>query len=192
MDQGNKELPEFLAVDVDRCFEQLMMVYQHRLYAFALRQVGNEQDAEDIVQEAFLRAYHALKNYPESRIQALHLQQWLYKITLNVLRNAVRKSEHTTMPFDLSEDSPLLEIEDQAARPYEETNWHEWKQEIAMLLMTLPPAYREVINLHYFEDLSYREIAELLNLPEGTVKATVHRAIRLLRGALGTRMNEAR
>jgi RNA polymerase sigma-70 factor (ECF subfamily) len=54
-------LPALLATDLDYYFEQLMLVYQHQLYAFALRQVGNVQDAEDIVQEAFLRAYHALK-----------------------------------------------------------------------------------------------------------------------------------
>ncbi len=59
-----------------------MLVYQHRLYAFALRQVGNAQDAEDIVQETFLRAHHALKDYSASRIRTLQLRQWLYKITL--------------------------------------------------------------------------------------------------------------
>ena len=193
MDQGHEELPELLAGDVDRYFEQLMRVYQHRLYAFALRQAGNEQDAEDIVQEAFLRAHHALKNYPESQIQALRLQQWLYKITLNVLRNAARKSEHiAAVPLDLSEDSPLLALEDQAAGPDEEAKQHDLEQELAIHLMTLPPPYRLLINLHYFEDLSYREIAELLNQPAGTVKANMHRGLQLLRRALGSSMNEAR
>lgn len=58
--------------------------------------------------------------------------------------------------------------------------------------MTLPPSYRLIINLHYLEDLSYREIAELLNQPAGTVKASMHRALRLLRIALETSTNEAR
>ncbi len=58
MEQHHQELPALLAVDLDGHFGQLMSMYQHRLYAFALRQAGNAQDAEDIVQEAFLRAHH--------------------------------------------------------------------------------------------------------------------------------------
>lgn len=192
MDQRHEELPELLAEDLDRHFEQLMMVYQHRLYAFALRQVGNAQDAEDIVQETFLRAHHALKNYPGSRIRTLQLRQWLYKITLNVFRNATRRSEPQSVPLDLSEDSPALAIEDQAASLDEEVNRHEWKQELEILVATLPQQYRVAVNLHYFEDFSHREIAELLNQPSGTVKANVHRGIQLLRRALGTQLNEAR
>lgn len=192
MDQRHEELPELLAEDLDRHFEQLMMVYQHQLYAFALRQVGNAQDAEDIVQETFLRAHHALKNYPGSRIRTLQLRQWLYKITLNVFRNATRRSELQSVPLDLSEDSPALAIEDQAASLDEEVNRHEWKQELEILVATLPQQYRVAVNLHYFEDFSHREIAELLNQPSGTVKANVHRGIQLSRRALGTQLNEAR
>lgn len=192
MDQRYEELPELLAKDLDRHFEQLMMVYQHQLYAFALRQVGNAQDAEDIVQETFLRAHHALKNYPGPRIRTLQLRQWLYKITLNVFRNATRRSELQSVPLDLSEDSPALAIEDQAASLDEEVNRHEWKQELEILVATLPQQYRVAVNLHYFEDFSHREIAELLNQPSGTVKANVHRGIQLLRRALGTQLNEAR
>src|SRR5712691_11400275 len=109
MDQHHEELSTCLAEDLESYFEQLMQTYQHRLYAFALRQVGNAQDAEDIVQETFLRAYHALKNYPASRIRTLQLRQWLYKITLNVFRNAVRRPELEAASLDLSEDSLLLE-----------------------------------------------------------------------------------
>ena len=192
MDQGHEDISQLLASDVDGHFEQLMRFYQHRLYAFALRQVGNAQNAEDIVQEAFLRAYHALKNYPPARIQQMRLQQWLYKITLNVLRNSTRTQQHAETSLDLSENSPLLDIEDEALGPDELTSRQEWQQELAVLLMTLPPAYRLIINLHYFEDLSYREMAALLNQPAGTVKAAVHRAIRLLRIALETGANEAR
>ena len=109
MDQGHEDISQLLASDVDGHFEQLMLHYQHRLYAFVLRQVGNAQNAEDIVQEAFLRAYHALKNYPPARIREMRLQQWLYKITLNVLRNATRTRQHAEISLDLNENSPLNE-----------------------------------------------------------------------------------
>ena len=192
MNQRHLELPELLATDLDCYFEQLMLVYQHRLYAFALRQVGNAQDAEDIVQETFLHAHHALKNYPASRIRTLQLRQWLYKITVNVFRNHTRRSELQAIPLDMSEDSQLLEIEDQSVEPEMEVYWREWRRELEARVATLPQPYGVAVNLHYFEDLSYREIAELLNQPVGTVKANVHRGIQLLRRALETSKNETR
>jgi len=192
MEQHHQELPALLAADLDGHFGQLMSMYKHRLYAFALRQAGNAQDAEDIVQEAFLRAHHALKNYPVARIRTLRVQQWLYKITLNVFRNRARRPAPQSVPFDVSEDSPLLEIEDQSGRPDDEAYWREWRHELESGVTTLPEPYRSVVNLHYFEDLSLREVAELLNQPVGTVKANVHRGLQLLRRALETQANEWR
>ncbi len=192
MEQQEQALPALLASKLDSSFEQFMSVYQHRLYAFALRQTGNAQDAEDIVQEAFLRAYHALKSYPAPRIETLHIQQWLYKITLNVFRNQARKFAPRLAPLDLSEDGPCLEIEDASIEPDMEVYWHEWRDELEMRLAALPQPYRLTIDLHYFEELSYAEIAGLLQLPTGTVKAHVHRGIQLLRKALATRQNEMR
>jgi RNA polymerase sigma-70 factor, ECF subfamily len=192
MEQHHQELPALLAADLDGHFGQLMSMYQHRLYAFALRQAGNAQDAEDIVQEAFLRAHHALKNYPVARIRTLRVQQWLYKITLNVFRNRARRCAPTPVPFDVSEDSPLLAIEDQSGRPDEEAYRREWRHELESGVATLPEPYRSAVNLHYFEDLSLREVAELLNQPVGTVKANVHRGLQLLRRALETQANEWR
>lgn len=192
MEQHHQELPALLAADLDGHFGQMMSMYQRRLYAFALRQAGNAQDAEDIVQEAFLRAHHALKNYPVAHIRTLRVQQWLYKITLNIFRNRARRSMPPSVPFDVSEDSPLLEIEDQSGRPDEEAYWREWRHELESRVATLPEPYRSVVNLHYFEDLSLREVAELLNQPVGTVKANVHRGLQLLRRALETQANEWR
>ncbi len=192
MDHQDRDLQLLLAADLDAYFEQFMLVYQHRLYAFALRQVGNPQDAEDIVQEAFLRAHHALKNYPSSRIQGLQLRQWLFKITLNVFRNRIRHLEPPSVPIDTSEDNPILEIEDQDEEPLSKIYWREWRNELEARIAELPEQYRTAVNLHYFEDLSYREIAELLNQPVGTVKATIHRGIRLLRKALEIQVNEMR
>jgi RNA polymerase sigma-70 factor, ECF subfamily len=192
MEQHSRNLPALLATDLDGHFGQLMVMYQHRLRAFALRHTGNAQDAEDIVQETFLRAHHALKNYPVARIRTLQIQQWLYKITLNVFRNRARRVEPQSAPLDVSEDSLMLEIEDQAVGPDEEVYRREWRRELEKWVATLPEPYRSAVNLHYFEDLSLREVAELLNQPVGTVKANVHRGLVLLRSALKTRANEWR
>jgi RNA polymerase sigma-70 factor, ECF subfamily len=144
---------------------------------------------KDIVQETFLRTYHALKSYPVLKVRALRLRQWLYTITLNIFRNRQRKPEHQSIPLDISEDSPLLEIEDPSHGPDEEAYWHEWRRELETQLASLSERHRVAVTLYYFEDLSYVEIAELLNQPVGTVKAHVHRALRQLHKALETQTN---
>ena len=192
MDQADEQLLSLLATDLDYHFRQLVILYQQRLYSFALRLVGSPQDAEDIVQESFLRTYHALKSYPVLKVRALRLRQWLYAITLNIFRNRQRKTEHQSIPLDTSEESPLLEIEDPSCGPDEEAYWHEMRRELEMKLASLAERYRIAVTLYYFEDLSYTEIAELLNQPIGTVKAHVHRALRQLHKALDTQTNGVR
>lgn len=192
MEQYSRDLPVLLATDLDDHFGQFMVVYQHRLHTFALRQTGNMQDAEDIVQETFLRAHHALKNYPSARIRTLQIQQWLYKIALNVFRNRLRRVEPQSAPLDISEESTVLEIEDQSDCPDAEVYRRERRSELERWVATLPEPYCSAVNLHYFEDLSLREVAELLNQPVGTVKANVHRGLQLLRRDLKTQANEWR
>ena len=192
MDQDEEDLLSLLATDLDHHFGQLVILYQQRLLSFALRLVGSPQDAQDISQETFLRAYHALKSYPVFRVRALRLQQWLYTITLNIFRNRQRKPEHQSIPLDASEGSPQLEIEDPSCGPDEEVYWHETRRELEMQLASLTEPYRVAVTLYYFEDLSYLEIAKLLNQPIGTVKAHVHRALRQLHKALATQKNGVR
>jgi RNA polymerase sigma-70 factor (ECF subfamily) len=142
MDQDDADLLSLLATDLDRDFRQLVLYYQQRLYSFALRLAGSPHDAEDIVQEAFLRAYHALKSYPVLKVRALRLRPWLYAITLNIFRDRKRKPEHLSISLDTSEDSPMLEIKDQSLGPDEEAYWHEWRDELERHVATLPERYR--------------------------------------------------
>lgn len=191
MAQSDKQLPELLATDLDCYFKQLVLSYQHRLYAFALRQAGSPQDAEDIAQEAFIRAYYALGDYPAERILALKLQPWLFKITLNVFYSRLRTARLPLVPLDMSEESVHLDIEnDWREQPEVALEDSERIRELEALVCTLPVQYREAINLYYFEDLSYREIAELLNQPLGTVKSSLHRGTRLLRKTLETQKSK--
>ncbi|HYK84836.1 MAG TPA: RNA polymerase sigma factor [Ktedonobacteraceae bacterium] len=180
-----------LAADLNRYFSQLVLTYQHRLYAFALRQSGSLQDAEDIAQEAFIRAYYALGDYPPERIRLIKLQPWLYKITLNVFYERLRHARLQLVPLDITEDSLHLDIEDDwREQPDVVLENREGIRELETLVHTLPAQYREAISLFYFEDLSYREIAELLNCPIGTVKSTLHRGTKLLRKTLETQKRE--
>jgi RNA polymerase sigma factor (sigma-70 family) len=103
MDAGDSQIVALLATDLKHSYEQLVSTYWHRLKAFILRHVGSPQDAEDIVQEAFVRAYYALEAYPEQRILALKVRPWLYKITWSVYCNHIdtqsyRIRSHSTRP----------------------------------------------------------------------------------------------
>ncbi|MEO7001629.1 MAG: RNA polymerase sigma factor, partial [Ktedonobacterales bacterium] len=96
------ELLRRLARNVDGAFEPLLLIYQDRLYALALRLSGNAQDAEEIAQDTFVRAYRALGTYTPERIQALRLRPWLYQIALNRWRNQHRKHRLPTRSLDAS------------------------------------------------------------------------------------------
>ncbi len=177
-------LTALLATNIDRHFKQLVLTYQHMLYGFVLRQTGSVQEAEDITQEAFIRSYYALKDYPTQKIRELQLQAWLFKIALNVFYNRQRIHTLQQTSLDAHENNTLLELEDSADGPDQIAWYGEQRQEIERLVISLPEHYRVVINLYYFEELSYQEIAELLNQPLGTIKAKKHRGIALLRKML--------
>ncbi len=185
MNRSDAQLPGLLAAALDRHFHQLVQSYQPQLYAFLLRQAGSSLDAEDILQEVFIRAYYALAGYPGERIQALKLRAWLFKIALNTFYSPGWKRRLLCVPLDLSDDSALLEVEDDwREQPDVIVEDKERLRELDTLVSTLPARYREAVNLYYFEDLTYQEIAELLGQPLGTVKSNVHRGVRLLREAL--------
>ncbi len=193
MDQSDTDWPLLLATDLDHYFKELVLTYQHRLYAFALRQTGSSQDAEDIVQEALIRAYYALDDYSPQRLRALKIQPWLYKIALNVFYNRIRSSRLQVVPLDTSENSALLAIEgDWREQPDMLLEDTESLHELEALVARLPEQYREAVNLYYFESFSYREIAELLNQPMGTIKSSLHRGLRVLRTMLTAQRREVR
>ena len=174
-------LSDLLASDLNRYFPSLVLNFQQRLYAFALRYTGTSQDAEDIAQETFIRAYHALADYPVERVRTMNIQTWLYKIALHICyrhRKATRLHYISLDP--LEEEQAALEG-DEREYPERVLEDREELQELETRLSLLPEQYRVAIICYYFEELGYREIAELLNQPIGTVKSNVHRGMRLLR-----------
>lgn len=191
--EQTRALTVALAQDLDGAFESVVCAYQQRIYGFALRLAGNNSaDAEEIAQDAFVRAYRALGTYPGERIRALALRPWLYQIALNVARNRLRDhaSERRAAPLSLDEsdeDGQARRIEpedDPAERPEAVAEADERRRELAARLARLPARYRGAVVLRHVEGFSYAEIAELLGQPVGTVKANVHRGVQLLRAAL--------
>jgi len=174
-----------LATHLNCSFEWLVVTYQHQLYAFALRLSGSPQDAEEIAQDAFVRAYRALASYPPERVCTLALPGWLYRIVLNVYRNRRRIRKLATVSLDAPEaDALLAGADDGSKQPEAVLERGEGSHELAVQIAALPHHLRIAVVLRHVEGLSYAEIATILGQPIGTVKANVHRGVRLLRQAL--------
>jgi RNA polymerase sigma-70 factor, ECF subfamily len=168
-------------------FDQIVDDYQRRLYGFALRMTGNREDAEEIVQDAFVRAYRALGKMSLEQRSDLRLQPWLYTITLNVTRNRLRTKRPTNVALDALADPDALLRESHDGPPQPETIV-EQNAEVALVeraLLQLPMHLRAAATLRFIEGRSHPEIAEILHQPIGTVKSHVHRAVRILRRILG-------
>lgn len=193
MECGDTTLPLLLATDVRHHFKRVVETYQHRLYTFVYRLTLSHQDAEDIVQESFVRAYIALVTYPQSRIQTLKLQPWLYKIALNEFHHHRRSARLHVIPMDISDDSSIFAIEDTAdTRPDILIENQEQWQELETAVARLPERYRIPVMCYYFEHLGYQEIADLLDQPLGTIKSTIFRGVKLLRTMLNIHNHSGR
>jgi RNA polymerase sigma-70 factor (ECF subfamily) len=168
-------------------FEKVVDEYQRRLYGFALRMTGNREDAEEIVQDAFVRAYRALAKMDAQQRAELRLQPWLYTITLNVTRNRLRSKRPTNVALDSLADPDALLNETQEGPDQPEAIVDRAADMILVeqALLSLPMHLRAAATLRFIEGRSHPEIAEILNQPIGTVKSHVHRAVRILRRILG-------
>ncbi|MEA4893889.1 MAG: sigma-70 family RNA polymerase sigma factor [Oscillospiraceae bacterium] len=157
-------------------FEALVLENQTRVYNLALRMVGSEEDAYDMSQEAFIKAYNSIALFRgESRFSV-----WLYRLTTNVcldfLRSSGRKSHGSLTYISDEDDEKELEIPDERFSPETLTEKKELREAVNRGLMCLPKDYRAILLLREIEGLSYDEIAEALALEEGTVKSRIFRA----------------
>jgi RNA polymerase sigma-70 factor (ECF subfamily) len=156
-------------------FGELVRRHQTGVYNAAYRMTGNRQDAEDAAQEAFIRAYRAIGSLNPSRPPG----PWFRKIAVNVCLNRLEKR-------------PVLPLEDEhivpqpstapgiSSGPEPQTIEREQSREIRGALLTLAPRYRAVIELRHFQELSYIEMAEVLDRPLSDVKSDLFRARRML------------
>jgi RNA polymerase sigma-70 factor (ECF subfamily) len=171
-------LCERLATDVDAAFPELVVAHQDLVFGVALRVTRNEATAQDVAQDAFVRAYRALRRYEPDRVRELRLRPWLARVARNTARNASRARtsegplDEASLGVPSTDEGPLRLAE----RNDERRMW-------ARLLAALPDRYRLAVALRYIDDLSYQELAEALGRPLGSVKSDVHRGTALLRAA---------
>ena len=154
---------------------------------------GNREDAEEIVQDAFVRAYRALAKMSAEQRAELRLQPWLYTITLNVTRNRLRGKRPTNVALDALADPDALLRSSRHDGPAQPEKILERNADMALVeraLLQLPMHLRAAATLRFIEGRSHPEIAEILNQPIGTVKSHVHRAVRILRRILGPQIGK--
>jgi RNA polymerase sigma factor (sigma-70 family) len=181
------ELPDRLARDLDGSFEDLVLVHQRLVFGLALRVVGDRADAEEVAQDTFERAYHALAGYEAERVAAMRLRPWLARIALNLARNRLRRRPPPARSLEDGDGRPLAVPAPAAAEPPAVAERGQERELLAGLLAGLPRAYREAVVLRHVEGLPYEEVAEVLGRPVGTVKTHVHRGVRQLRVELERR-----
>lgn len=171
-----------LVEDLDGGFEVLVRTQQQLVFSVALRWCSSRQEAEDVAQETFVRAYRALGGYEPGRIAALRLRPWLLQIALNVFRNDLRRSARRPATVPLPEASALAS---DGERPDQHVERRERQRQLAALLSALPELYRLPLVLRHVGGLSYAEMGEVLGCPVGTLKAQVSRGLQLLRQQVG-------
>jgi len=181
------ELTDRLARDLDGSFEELVRGHERLVFGLALRVVGGRADAEEVAQDTFERAYHALAGYPAERVVAMRLRPWLAQIALNLARNRLRRRPPPTRSLEDGDGRPLAVTAPAAAEPAAVAERGQERELLAGLLAGLPRAYREAVVLRHVEGLPYAEVAEVLGRPVGTVKTHVHRGVRRLRDDLKRR-----
>lgn len=174
-------------------FEEMVERYQHKIYGYVRRLVGNETDAEDITQEVFLKALTSLHAFREES----SLQTWLFRIATNLCRDLMRRRQRERGWFSLwrrTEEEQdgggerLLDIPDLEGDPERLLLREELGELLQRAIEGLPWRMREVLVLHDLEALSYEEIAQALGIPLGTVKSRLFHARARLREALASYM----
>jgi RNA polymerase sigma factor (sigma-70 family) len=180
------ECPRRLAADLDAAFPEFLVHHQDLVYGLALRSTKRPADAEDLAQEAFIRSYRALLDFPPERILELRPRGWLATIVGNLGRNRSRRRAFATAELDIVADVRA----DDAPGPERVAERRETAAAWRARLEALPARYRQAVELRHVSGLSYPELAAALGRPLGTVKSDVHRGVRLLREAYANEMTE--
>ncbi len=171
-----------------KAYADLMHRYKDSIYFMVLKMVNNKEDANDLTVETFAKAFEKLDKYqPEYAFST-----WLFRVATNNCIDFIRKKKLNTMSIhgmmDDDGEDKTLQIKADVLNPEESSIKKQQTEELKLLIENLPIRYRDLITLRYFDELSYEEIAQQLDLPLGTVKAQLFRA-RYLLGNILNRFN---
>ncbi len=168
------------AIDGDqKAYADLMDRYRDAIYFMLLKMVNNSSDAEDLTIEAFGKAFKNIHQYAPNYA----FSTWLFKIATNNCIDFIRKKRGSHVSIEQSQDDPdnvTITIQSNTPDPEEHYINQQKVKMMRSVVSKLKPRYRRLIELRYFKEFSYEEIAEELELPIGTVKAQLFRARELL------------
>lgn len=173
------------AIDGDqKAYQTLFEAHRQAIFHIIVKIVRNNEEAQDLVQETFIKAFGSLKSYnPTYRFTT-----WIYKIAANSSIDFIRKRKLQTysldQPLNTKDGQVSVEVADMSYHPERDLSAKQQNISISEAIESLPDKYREVIIKRHQEDKSYEEIAKLLHVPVGTVKARIFRARELLKKKL--------
>ncbi|MDP4762224.1 MAG: sigma-70 family RNA polymerase sigma factor [Salibacteraceae bacterium] len=161
-----------------RAYTQLLSAYRENIYFMMFKMVNNRDDAEDLTIEAFGKAFKRLDQYRPD----FAFSTWLFKIASNNCIDFLRKKKKATL-VSLDQgysnedgDESTIDIEEDNLNPEQAFMKEQRKEEMHKIVDQLKPKYKQLVELRYFNEMSYEEIADELSLPLGTVKAQLFRA----------------
>ena len=164
------------AAQDEAAFEQLVLRYQKPVYNLCFRMAGNTEDALDLSQEVFLKLWRTLAQYQFDAA----FTTWLYRLTQNVcidfLRRRKRQQHVSLTVCDDADESRELSVPDPQPLPEEQVLFDEKQQAVRTAMNALPAAFREILELRVVRQLPYEQIAQIMDLPVGTVKSRLARA----------------
>jgi RNA polymerase sigma-70 factor (ECF subfamily) len=165
-------------------YEEIVEIYKDKVFQLCYRILGNRHEAEDMAQEAFIRAYVNISSFNID----LKFSTWLYRIATNLCIDRIRKKKPDYyLDAEVSGTDGLTmysQIASDTILPEDEIESLELQETIQREITKLPEKYRSVIVLKYIEELSLNEISEILDIPLGTVKTRIHRGREALRHQL--------
>jgi RNA polymerase sigma-70 factor, ECF subfamily len=177
----NKTVKEILSGD-EEAFAEIVKIYLKPIYNFVHRLVGDRDTADDLTQETFVKAWKNLKRFDQKR----NFKTWLFTIAKNTAFDWLKKKKE--IPFstfmDEEGESWLENVPDENILPDEILERSDLAEELDEILQKLPPHYRAILLLHYKEDFSLHEIAEILGEPYNTIKSRHQRGLLKLKEAL--------
>jgi RNA polymerase sigma-70 factor (ECF subfamily) len=167
-------------------FGELVRRYQTAVFNVCLRLVGSRGEAEDLAQEAFLRAYRKLDHYDEAR----PMRPWLLRLATNVCLNHLSRARHAQVELD--ERVVQQQTGSRHGQPEQASIRSDRDRAVRAAILELPPRYRAVVELRHFQELRYDEIADALDIPMSDVKSHLYRARKQLAAALKGMADERR
>ena len=177
---NEKELIARLQARDETAFEELIRLYEKKVYALCARMCGNAEDAEEAAQDAFLALWRGIDRFR----QESSLSTWIYRLASNACIDLMRRKKKGAGSVSLDDEELFVDAVDTSPQPQETAERRETQRLLQEGLLSLPAEYRSILLLREIEGLSYSEISAALDLELGTVKSRISRGRTLLRNFL--------